>query len=155
QERRRQFLAVRRLVLAPRRQRLPAPYGLVEGLGGTVRVRGGVAAGEDHLEGDETVQPQVAGLVDDTHAAPADFAQDLVTGHFRKPRGRMVRRGGGGRRAMDGRGRRAALRQGQGGGDGRGRRREGGGDHADRRRPGVFGKRQRRVRGRKGGLGGQ
>src|SRR5262245_50487081 len=31
----------------------------------------GVAAGEDHLEGDDAVQLQVPGLVDDAHAAPA------------------------------------------------------------------------------------
>jgi hypothetical protein len=38
-----------------------------------------VAAGEDHLQGDDAVEFQMAGLVDDAHAAAAEFAEDLVT----------------------------------------------------------------------------
>ena len=43
-------------------------------------VGAGVAAGQDHLEGDDAVEPELAGLVDDAHAAAAQLAQDLVAG---------------------------------------------------------------------------
>ena len=33
------------------------------------------AAGQDHLEGDEAVEPDLPGLVDDAHAAAAQLAQ--------------------------------------------------------------------------------
>ena len=36
---------------------------------------------QDHLEGDEAVQFDLPGLVDDAHAAPAQFPQDLVARH--------------------------------------------------------------------------
>ena len=35
-------------------------------------------AGQDHLQGDEPVQPRLPGLVDDAHAAAAELLQDLV-----------------------------------------------------------------------------
>ena len=38
----------------------------------------GVLAGQDHLQGDGAVESDLAGLVDDAHAAAAEFAQDLV-----------------------------------------------------------------------------
>ena len=40
----------------------------------------GVLAGQDHLEGDEAVEPDLPGLVDDAHAAAAQLAEDLVAG---------------------------------------------------------------------------
>jgi hypothetical protein len=43
----------------------------------------GESAGEGHLESDEAIEGQVAGLVDDAHAAAADFLQDLVAGNLR------------------------------------------------------------------------
>ncbi len=48
----------------------------------------------DHLEGDEAVQGEVAGLVDDAHSAPAPFAKDLVARDRRQARreGRNGRR---------------------------------------------------------------
>ena len=36
---------------------------------------------QDHLQGDQALQPTVPGLVDDAHAAPAEFFQDVVTRH--------------------------------------------------------------------------
>ena len=41
----------------------------------------GVGPREDHLEGDDAVQCRLAGLVDDPHAAAAEFAQDFESGH--------------------------------------------------------------------------
>ena len=38
----------------------------------------GMAAGQDHLQGDQAVQARLPGLVDDAHAAPAQLAQDFV-----------------------------------------------------------------------------
>ena len=43
----------------------------------------GILAGQDHLEGDQAVQAELARLVDDAHPAPAKLLQDLVTGHPR------------------------------------------------------------------------
>ena len=40
----------------------------------------GVLAGQDHLQGDGAVEPDLAGLVDHAHAAAAELAQDLVAG---------------------------------------------------------------------------
>jgi hypothetical protein len=40
----------------------------------------GVAAGQDHLQCDDPIQLRLPGLVDDTHAATAQLAQDLVAG---------------------------------------------------------------------------
>jgi hypothetical protein len=40
---------------------------------------------EHHLEGDDAVEAEVAGLVDDAHAATAQLAQQLVTRDFRQP----------------------------------------------------------------------
>ncbi len=42
----------------------------------------GVAAGQDHLEGDDAAQLDVPRLVDDTHATLAELAEDLVAGHL-------------------------------------------------------------------------
>src|SRR5438105_4885025 len=41
----------------------------------------GVLGGEDHLEGDDAFEAQVPGLVDNAHAAAAQLARNLVTGH--------------------------------------------------------------------------
>ena len=43
----------------------------------------GVAAGQDHLEGDEAVEADLPGLVDDAHAAAAELAEDLVARQHR------------------------------------------------------------------------
>ena len=40
----------------------------------------GVVAGQDHLEGDDAVEPELPGLVDDAHAAAAQLPEDLVAG---------------------------------------------------------------------------
>ena len=45
--------------------------------------RPGVRPGQDHLEGDEPAEALVAGLVDDPHAAPAEFRQDVVARYGR------------------------------------------------------------------------
>jgi hypothetical protein len=60
--------------------------------------RRGVATGQDHLERNHPVQPEVARLVDDAHAAAAQLAEHLVARHHR---GGLVRSVGGrrGRRA--------------------------------------------------------
>jgi hypothetical protein len=42
----------------------------------------GMRARENHLEGDEAVEAQVLRLVDHTHAAAAQYAQDLVAGNM-------------------------------------------------------------------------
>ena len=42
--------------------------------------RPGVRPGQDHLQGAEPVQRELAGQVDDPHAAPAQLAEDLVSG---------------------------------------------------------------------------
>jgi hypothetical protein len=44
----------------------------------------GVAAAQDHLEGDEALELQVPGLVYDSHAAAAQHPQDLVPGDGRR-----------------------------------------------------------------------
>ena len=41
----------------------------------------GVVAGQDHLQGDDAVERELPGLVDDAHAAAAQLAQDFVAGH--------------------------------------------------------------------------
>ena len=50
-------------------------------------VAAGVAAAQDHLEGDEAVEAELAGLVDDAHAAAAQLAQHLVAGDGRRRKG--------------------------------------------------------------------
>ena len=45
------------------------------------RVRVGVPAAENHLQGHDAVEPELACLVDDAHAALPEFLQDLVAGH--------------------------------------------------------------------------
>ena len=66
--------------------------GLGEEAGGGLGA--GVRAGQDHLQGDGAVEPDLAGLVDDAHAAAAQLAQDLVAGE------RGVGTPGGGRRRV-------------------------------------------------------
>ena len=39
---------------------------------------------QDHLEGDDAVELELAGLVDDAHAAAAQLAKDLIAGHLRR-----------------------------------------------------------------------
>jgi hypothetical protein len=46
---------------------------------------GGVFAAQDHFQGHDPVDPELACLVDPSHAAVAQHAQDLVTGHDRLP----------------------------------------------------------------------
>ena len=77
----------------------------------------GEQAGPDHLEGDGSIERDLSGLVDDAHAAAAEFAADLVVAEVADPvaarQGVRVavaaRRGGGaggvGLRAVDGRAR--------------------------------------------------
>ncbi len=49
-------------------------------------VRARLRAGQDHLQRDQPTEAQLARLVDDAHAAPAQFPQQLVTGHGRPAR---------------------------------------------------------------------
>ena len=51
-------------------------------------VGSGVGAGQDHLERDEAIESDLAGLVDDAHAAPAQLAQDFITGNLNDGPGR-------------------------------------------------------------------
>jgi hypothetical protein len=56
--------------------------------------RTGVAAGQDHLQGYEPLELQVSSLVDHTHTATAQLAENLVAGDGRTPgRGHRQRRG--------------------------------------------------------------
>ena len=41
--------------------------------------RAGVAAGNDHFQRDEPVEPALLGLVNDAHAAPAELPENLET----------------------------------------------------------------------------
>ena len=52
--------------------------------------RTGMAAREDHLEGHHPVEIHLPGLVHHSHAAPAQFSQDLVTRHARQLRLRAL-----------------------------------------------------------------
>ena len=63
--------------------RVPEPGDRL-GLGGEPgeRVGAGVVAGQDHLECDDPVESDLAGLVDDPHRPPAELAQDLVAGQL-------------------------------------------------------------------------
>ena len=54
-------------------------------------------AGQDHLEGDEAVEADLPGLVDDAHAAAGDLLQHFVVAEVAQPR-----RGVGGRRGRGG-----------------------------------------------------
>ena len=45
-------------------------------------VRRGVFDGADHLQGDEAIGLELAGPIDDAHAAVAEDAEDLVAGHL-------------------------------------------------------------------------
>ena len=46
---------------------------------------GGELAGEDHLEGDDAVEADLPGLVDDAHAAAGDLLQQLVVAEVANP----------------------------------------------------------------------
>ena len=74
----------------------------------------GVGAGQDHLQGAGAVEPDLAGLVDDAHAAAAQLAQDLVAGDGGGRAAAPLRRGvvGAGRGVRVGR--RAEARRGRG-----------------------------------------
>jgi hypothetical protein len=41
-------------------------------------LRPGVVACQDHLQGDEAVEPNLTGLVNDAHAAAAQLAKELI-----------------------------------------------------------------------------
>ena len=58
---------------------------------GTI-LRPGVTAGENHFQGDEPVEGQLPGLVDDTHRAAAENGQDFVAGDNRRGHRLGVRR---------------------------------------------------------------
>ena len=58
-------------------------------------------AGQDHLEGDDAIEPQLASLVDDPHAAPAQLSENLVAGDGRNGRSRTAAAGERQRRASD------------------------------------------------------
>jgi hypothetical protein len=66
--------------------------------------RPGMVAGQDHLEGDDAVEADLAGLVHNAHAAPAQLAEDLIARH-----GRQLRR----RRALPAAAFRSTLRGGR------------------------------------------
>src|SRR5262249_41764775 len=51
-----------------------------------------VAARQDHLQGNGTLQRQVPGLVDDPHAATAQHALDRVTGDGQRSRRALAER---------------------------------------------------------------
>ena len=51
----------------------------------------GMAAGQDHLQRDRAVQLDLPGLVDDAHAAAAQFPQNLVSGDRRHSRRNLGR----------------------------------------------------------------
>ena len=71
-----------------RRLRLGAEAGHVLGAG--------VVAHQDHLEGHAPLQGELAGAVDDAHAAPAQHPLDLVPRHGRQrhgPPGRLLGKG--------------------------------------------------------------
>src|SRR5262245_30892577 len=52
-----------------------------------VHFRGtGVAAGEDHLQGHQAIELQMAGLVHHAHAAATEEFQDLIAGDLRQSR---------------------------------------------------------------------
>jgi len=55
----------------------------------------GVVAGQDHLDRDDPARVDLAGLVDDPHAAPADLLQDVIAADAPAGarRGRLPRRG--------------------------------------------------------------
>ena len=55
----------------------------------------GVGPGQDHLQGDQAIEPDVPGLVDDAHAAAADLGEDLVARDVDSDRPRRPARGPG------------------------------------------------------------
>ncbi len=68
---------------------------LGDGLGLGEEADGGLAPawvpGQDHLQGDGAVEPDLSGLVDDAHAAAAQLALDLVARTTGRPRVSPVR----------------------------------------------------------------
>ena len=46
----------------------------------------GLVAGQDHFQGDQAAQAELARLVDHTHSSPSQLAQDLVAGQARPAR---------------------------------------------------------------------
>src|SRR5205814_291542 len=57
---------------------------------------GGVGGAGDHLDGDGPLEADLAGVVDDAHAAVAELAEDLVAGDAGPPGpAAVVGRGGG------------------------------------------------------------
>ena len=52
-------------------------------------VRPGVGAGDQHLEGDEAVEPEVPGLVDQAHAPAPEEGLHLIAGYLRQLGARM------------------------------------------------------------------
>jgi len=55
--------------------------------------RGGQLAGEDHFEGDQTVEAHLPGFEDHAHAAPAEDAEDLIAAEGRQSGVRYATRG--------------------------------------------------------------
>ena len=53
----------------------------------------GKLASENHLEGDDAIESNLPGFVDDTHAAPAQFTEDFIPSDGRVIRPRLTRRG--------------------------------------------------------------
>ena len=68
----------------------------------------GEPAREDHLQGDETVEALLAGLVDDAHAPAGDLLQQLIITEFMNHAGGWVHGGRGAREG--GRDRRVLIR---------------------------------------------
>ena len=60
----------------------------------------GISAAQDHFQGDDAVEADLPGLVNDAHAAAVQLLQDLVAGHGQAHR---WRRPGAGRRGPVGR----------------------------------------------------
>ncbi len=85
-------------------------------------LQGSVCPGEDHLESDESVRLRLPGLVDDTHAAVTQLAENFITGdrggrmRFRGWNGRQSNRDPSPLRLGGGDGRRIHQRLRQGGG---------------------------------------
>ena len=50
-------------------------------------IRPGVAGGQNHLERDQSLEPEIARLVGDAHSTPAEHFQNLVALHDGLARG--------------------------------------------------------------------
>ena len=68
---------------------IPGCWSLGDGLGLDVEpgelVGRGVRPGQDHLQRDQAVEPDVPGLVDHAHAAPADLLEELIADRPGRP----------------------------------------------------------------------